>query len=191
MRLRAPAATHRGRGRSKYRKQGSRPHRHALSLRSVTLRRRADRSPAVVGQTAWRSPGCDRWYPDFGCPGGLAAERVGAAGCSAERRGLPFLFVGSGIEELRREESLEMFRDELVGSTTRWSVRCARSRERLLRFGVPTDRITVAADLAWLIDPMAPAAGQAHLRRLGLPNARPLVAVASATSGSASIATPV
>ena len=96
---------------------------------------------------------------------------------AAERRGLPFIFVGSGIEELRREESLEMFRNELAGRITRCSVRCARSRERLLRYGVPPDRVTVAADLAWLIDPMDPAAGDAHLRRLGLPNAHPLVAV--------------
>ena len=96
---------------------------------------------------------------------------------AAERRGLPFIFVGSGIEELRREESLEIFRNELVGRITRWSVRCSRSRERLLRYGVAPDRVTVAADLAWLIDPVDPGAGEAHLRRLGLPNAHPLVAV--------------
>jgi polysaccharide pyruvyl transferase WcaK-like protein len=96
---------------------------------------------------------------------------------AAERRKLPFLFVGSGIEELRREESLKILRAELIGPTTHWSVRCARSRERLLRYGVPPDRITVAADLAWLIDPMDPAAGEAHLRRLGLSKPDRLVAV--------------
>jgi len=96
---------------------------------------------------------------------------------AADRRGLPFIFVGSGIEELRHEDSLEIIRNELVGRITRWSVRCARSRERLLRYGVPPDRVTVAADLAWLIDPMDPGAGEAHLRRLGLPNGHPLVAV--------------
>jgi polysaccharide pyruvyl transferase WcaK-like protein len=96
---------------------------------------------------------------------------------TAGRRGQPFVFVGSGIEELRRPDSVEVFRNELSERITRWSVRGPESRERLLRYGVPPDRVTVAADLAWLIDPMDPGAAEARLQRLGLANARPLVAV--------------
>lgn len=71
----------------------------------------------------------------------------------AERRNLPFAFVGCGIEELRQAKSNSILRDEVIPRAHCWSVRSERDSNRLVSAGASKDRITIAADLAWLIDP--------------------------------------
>ena len=46
-------------------------------------------------------------------------------------------------------------------------MRSDRDRQRLIEYGVPPDVITVAADMAWLIEPATAEFGRDHLRRLG------------------------
>ncbi len=57
-----------------------------------------------------------------------------------------------------------------------WSVRSSRDRDRLLALSVPRDRITVAADMAWLLPKVAADFGRRTLQQHGIAGQR-LVAV--------------
>ena len=87
---------------------------------------------------------------------------------TAERRSLPFAFVGCGIEELRHTKSNIILREEVVPRVHSWSVRSERDGNRLINAGVPSDRIAIAADLAWLIDPATDARMSRRLDDLGI-----------------------
>lgn len=96
---------------------------------------------------------------------------------SAEARKAPVAFVGVGIEGLREARSRAVFVREIVPRVRHWSVRSSRDRQRLTEYGVAPDAVTVAADMAWLIEPAASDFGRERLARLGLDLRRPLVGV--------------
>ena len=95
----------------------------------------------------------------------------------ADRRELPFAFVGCGIEELRHAKSGTILRDEVIPRVRYWSVRSGRDGDRLITAGVPKDRITIAADLAWLIDPANDPDMGRRLDDLGIGAPRTLIGV--------------
>ena len=70
-------------------------------------------------------------------------------------RGTPVAFVGTGTEGLQREESRGIIARELAPRVRHWSVRSAHDRDRLVAYGVDSARVTVAADLAWTLEPAA------------------------------------
>ena len=73
---------------------------------------------------------------------------------SAVRSRRPFACVGIGVETLREERSRRLVTSELAPHVVHWSVRSDRDRGRLESLGVPPARITVAADMAWLLSPV-------------------------------------
>jgi polysaccharide pyruvyl transferase WcaK-like protein len=82
----------------------------------------------------------------------------------ARQRGKGVVFVGIGTERLERQVSRKLVAEVLAGSVAHWSVRSARDRERLVGCGVAADRITVAADMAWLLPAAGSDYGEATLR---------------------------
>jgi polysaccharide pyruvyl transferase WcaK-like protein len=96
---------------------------------------------------------------------------------SSERRKLPFVFIGTGVEQLRSSASQRIVREELAPRVQHWSVRSDRDRERLIGYGVLPNAVTTAADLAWLIEAVSSDFGRDCLDRLGRPSARPLIGV--------------
>ena len=96
---------------------------------------------------------------------------------SAEAHGKPVHFVGTGTEKLGREESRRLFADVIAPRVRRWSVRCERDKNRLTDYGVAEERVTVAADMAWLLDPVTTDFGRQYLRRLGLAEDAPYLGV--------------
>jgi polysaccharide pyruvyl transferase WcaK-like protein len=93
------------------------------------------------------------------------------------RRGLPVIFVGTGTERLYRDASRKLVGERIAPHVLHWSVRCHRDRERLTEYGVPPGQITVAGDLAWLLDAADPSFGRAQLRRWGVDPDTPLLGV--------------
>jgi polysaccharide pyruvyl transferase WcaK-like protein len=71
----------------------------------------------------------------------------------ARSHGKPVVFVGVGTESLRRPESRALVTEFMADYVAHWSVRSIRDRERLLALGVAPDRVTAAADMAWLLPP--------------------------------------
>lgn len=96
---------------------------------------------------------------------------------SIDRWKVPLVFVGVGIEKLRLAESHRIVAKEIVPRVRHWSVRCDRDRQRLVEYGVAHPNITVAADMAWLIEPEKGDFGRNRLRQWGVDAARPLIGV--------------
>jgi polysaccharide pyruvyl transferase WcaK-like protein len=96
---------------------------------------------------------------------------------SVDRWKVPFVFLGVGIEDLHRDASRRLVAGEIVPRVAGWSVRSDRDRQRLEALGVAPRTITVAADMAWLIDPASSAFGRGWLQRCGVPLDRPIVGV--------------
>jgi polysaccharide pyruvyl transferase WcaK-like protein len=90
----------------------------------------------------------------------------------AARARRPVVFVGIGTEPLARRSSLRTMRDDIVPHVRHWSVRSHRDMQRLIECGAAPHAITVAADLAWLLDPPDPSFGRTRLREWGLGDAR-------------------
>ncbi len=89
----------------------------------------------------------------------------------------PMVFVGAGVERLRRAESRAVFAQRIAPSVRHWTVRSSRDRQRLVDYGVAPDRVSVAADLAWLLERAAPEWGRAYLEEVGVRGDGPLVGV--------------
>jgi polysaccharide pyruvyl transferase WcaK-like protein len=87
------------------------------------------------------------------------------------------VFLGIGTETLHREESRIAVAEKLAPRVDGWSVRSERDRDRLAQYGVNAASITVAADMAWLLDSVSPTWGQAYLRTLGVDAQRPLIGI--------------
>jgi polysaccharide pyruvyl transferase WcaK-like protein len=90
---------------------------------------------------------------------------------------VPLAFIAVGIENLRLGESRRIVATEIAPRVRHWSVRCDRDRQRLVDYGVSPDVITVAADSAWLIEPVSIAFGRDYLRRLPIDLENPLIGV--------------
>jgi polysaccharide pyruvyl transferase WcaK-like protein len=86
----------------------------------------------------------------------------------AQRWAKPVTFVGTGTETLQGSASRHLVTELLAPYVAHWSVRSFRDRERLLALGVAPDRVTTAADMAWLLPPVAADFGQHTLRAQGL-----------------------
>ncbi len=95
----------------------------------------------------------------------------------AVRRKLPVVFVGVGIEGLRLDASVKIMKEDITPHVLSWSVRSQKDQQRLLGVGVPPERITVAADMAWLVNHSDGAFGATHLKALGVDTDRPLIGV--------------
>ena len=115
------------------------------SLRRWLANRRADGAVFVGGTPIMDVLG--QW------PLGEVAPLVAAQAS----RGRPVAFVGVGTERLHRDESRRLIARELAPRVQHWSVRSEYDRERLVACGVDGGRVTVAADLAWTLEPVAPA----------------------------------
>jgi polysaccharide pyruvyl transferase WcaK-like protein len=96
---------------------------------------------------------------------------------SIDRWKVPFVCIGVGVEDLRLEESRRLVAEEIAPRVQYWSVRSDRDRQRLEQLGVAPEAVTVAADMAWLIEPVAADFGRARLQRLGVDIDRPLIGV--------------
>lgn len=88
---------------------------------------------------------------------------------AASRHRRPMVSVGIGTEELRTEKARALVRQDLAPRVRHWSVRCERDAQRLREYGVPAERVTVAADMAWLIPPADAEFGRRQLADWGLP----------------------
>jgi polysaccharide pyruvyl transferase WcaK-like protein len=92
------------------------------------------------------------------------------------RWGKPAVFVGIGVERLARAESKAIVRDRIAPYVAHWTVRSTKDQQRLLDLNVPANRITVAADMAWLIRRANLDYGKQALR-LHLETGHPLIGV--------------
>lgn len=84
----------------------------------------------------------------------------------ARQAGRAVAFVGVGTETLDRPESRARFRDHLAPHVRHWSVRSRHDADRLASWGVTAERVTVAADMAWLIEPVSAELGRTILEAL-------------------------
>jgi polysaccharide pyruvyl transferase WcaK-like protein len=103
---------------------------------------------------------------------------------ASERQGVPFIFVGCGIESLRSEQSRRIVSDELAPRVHHWSVRSSRDRARLIENGVAPEAVTAAADMAWLVEPSRATWAKGRLKHWGVETDRPLVAVSVVNENS-------
>jgi polysaccharide pyruvyl transferase WcaK-like protein len=87
---------------------------------------------------------------------------------SARDHGRPVIFVGTGTEKLLRDESKRIVADVISPSVLHWSVRCERDKARLTEYGVPEEKITVAADLAWMLEGVPLTYGRKYLSKLNV-----------------------
>lgn len=94
-----------------------------------------------------------------------------------DRWKVPLAFIGVGIERLQSEKSRQIVASEIVPRVRHWSVRCDRDAQRLVECGVSSAAVTVAADMAWLIEPATSDFGRDCIRRLGIDPERPLIGV--------------
>ena len=96
---------------------------------------------------------------------------------SAEARGKPVHFVGTGTEKLKREESRRLFADVIAPRVRHWSVRCERDKVRLTDYGVADNQVTVSADMAWLLDAVTVDFGRQQLHPFGISSDDSLIGV--------------
>lgn len=95
----------------------------------------------------------------------------------ANHRGRPIVFVGSGTERLQREESRRIIADRVAPIVRSWTVRSEPDEARLIEYGVPPERVRVAADMAWLLELVSPDWGRQQLRSWGVSTTGRLVGV--------------
>ena len=67
--------------------------------------------------------------------------------CHAE--GVPVHAIGMGADHLYEKKARKIFHSDFLPIAS-WTVRTSRCRDALLDLGVPSERIVVGADLAWL-----------------------------------------
>lgn len=95
----------------------------------------------------------------------------------AHRGGMPVAFIGIGTEGLQHDESRQIVGQQLGRHVGQWTVRSQRDSQRLIEWGVPQERVHVAADMAWLLEPASPEWGRKHLREWGVDTNRRVLAV--------------
>jgi polysaccharide pyruvyl transferase WcaK-like protein len=90
---------------------------------------------------------------------------------------VPLAFIGIGTETLRTDKSRRLVAEEIAPRADYWTVRCDRDRQRLIEYGVPPEKVTAAADMAWLIEPSGTEYGRDRFREWGIDAARPPIGV--------------
>ena len=96
---------------------------------------------------------------------------------AAHQKQKPLIFVGTGTEALTQEKSRLIMANEIAPKVLGWSVRCTRDKERLVDYGVPSEKVTVAADMAWLLEKVSTDFGRNYLKQLNVNTDSPLVGV--------------
>jgi polysaccharide pyruvyl transferase WcaK-like protein len=96
---------------------------------------------------------------------------------STDRWRVPVSFIGVGVEGLRSEKSRLAITEQVVPRVRHWSVRSEKDRERLTGWGASADTITVAADMAWLLESVDDRFAAARFSRWGLDSPGPLIGV--------------
>lgn len=96
---------------------------------------------------------------------------------STDRWRVPVSFVGVGVETLQQEHSRHLVASEIVPRVRHWSVRSSRDRDRLVEYGAASTAVTVAADMAWLIEAASDDFGRERLATWGLDVRRPIIGV--------------
>jgi polysaccharide pyruvyl transferase WcaK-like protein len=107
--------------------------------------------------------------------GAWPLNEVGPLVAAARESGQEVAFIGVGTERLHRPESARIVERDLAPHVEHWTVRSERDHERLIGWGVPRDRVTVTADLAWLLTPASADFGRTQLAHLGITPADRLV----------------
>jgi polysaccharide pyruvyl transferase WcaK-like protein len=95
----------------------------------------------------------------------------------AQTRSKKIACVGVGTEQLLDDRSISKLRDQIAPLVEHWTVRTAEDKLRLGGYGVAEERVTVAADLAWLVAPVDTSLGRRWLRELGSRAGAPIVGV--------------
>jgi polysaccharide pyruvyl transferase WcaK-like protein len=85
--------------------------------------------------------------------------------------------LGVGTEHLSSEPSIRRLADQIAPIVEHWTVRTEKDKARLARYGVDDRRVTVAADLGWLVPPVDDSFGMRWLERLEHRDDRPLIGV--------------
>lgn len=110
--------------------------------------------------------------------GGWPLNRIAPLVRHAKEWNRPVVFVGVGVERLKQADSVETFRCDIAPNVDYWTVRSESDRQRLINMDVPIDRITVAADMAWLLSPASPDFGRKALAEyVPQSDGRPLIGV--------------
>jgi polysaccharide pyruvyl transferase WcaK-like protein len=115
--------------------------------------------------------------PIMDCLGDWPLSEVVPLVDDAWNRGKPVVFTGIGTERLERAESRRLVGEQLGAQVRQWTVRSQHDYERLVEYGVPAERVQVAADMAWLLDPASPDWGRQRLLEWGIEPGRRLLGV--------------
>ena len=79
----------------------------------------------------------------------------------------PVAFIGVGSENLA-DRARDLVAGVLASGVAHWSVRSDCDKERLIGCGARPESVTVAADMAWLLNSQSAAFGQKYLADLGV-----------------------
>lgn len=85
--------------------------------------------------------------------------------------------LGVGTEHLSNERSVRRMTEQIAPIVEHWTVRTEEDKVRLACYGVDERRVTVAADLGWLVPPVDASFGKRWLDHLKLRDDRPLIGV--------------
>jgi polysaccharide pyruvyl transferase WcaK-like protein len=95
----------------------------------------------------------------------------------ARARGKRIAFLGIGTESLMSPHSRGLVLNEIAPFVDHWTVRSDSDRKRLMSYGVETERISCASDLAWLVSPVNASFAKPWLEHIGIELGKPLVGV--------------
>jgi polysaccharide pyruvyl transferase WcaK-like protein len=95
----------------------------------------------------------------------------------ARRKRKIVVFIGIGTEPLQAKKSERIVSRILAPNVAAWSVRSDFDRDRLIGYGVAPENISVAADMAWLVEDAASDFGKEFLSRLNRDISGPLLGV--------------
>jgi polysaccharide pyruvyl transferase WcaK-like protein len=110
--------------------------------------------------------------------GGWPLNRIAPLIRHAKQWNRPVVFVGVGVERLKQADSVETFRRDVAPNVACWTVRSENDRQRLIDMDVPAGRVTVAADMAWMLSSASPDFGRKVLAEyLPQSDGRPLIGV--------------
>jgi polysaccharide pyruvyl transferase WcaK-like protein len=104
------------------------------------------------------------------------SEIAGIVSMAAKRK-KRIACLGVGTEKLLDARSIARLNEQIAPGVAHWTVRTEEDRARLRRYGVDDWKVTVAADLAWLVPSVDASFGTRYLHELGFDGRRPLVGV--------------
>jgi polysaccharide pyruvyl transferase WcaK-like protein len=95
---------------------------------------------------------------------------VGAIVVAARAARKAVAFMGIGSEHLPAGRARDLMSSVLASGVAHWSVRSERDKQRLTDCGARPESVTVAADMAWLLNSQSADFGRNYLSGLGLDN---------------------